>query len=200
MQKLIASRTSVGLLALLLVLGAVASGIQEARADYVYFDDFSEDDAVNDSYWHSPFVEEVPPVHLEGLLAYIDGINERALGFYDGFEPNSEAYLSYSFPIEGASPGIEGGILRFEVPIAWHRPPQGLLILTVSYEGASGGFTDTMTNAGVFEYALTPSVPCERVYVHFVAGGMALDDLSVTLCSTTPVDDATWSGIKALYR
>jgi len=57
MQKLIASRASIGLLALLLVLGAIASGPQEARADYVYFDDFSEDDAMNDSYWHSPFVE-----------------------------------------------------------------------------------------------------------------------------------------------
>ena len=200
MRRSTASRTRVGLLALALVASAVAVSAQDARADYTYFDDFSGDAAMNDSYWHSPFVEEVPPVHLEGLLAYVDGINERALGFYGGFEVNSEAYLGYAFPIAGSVPGIASGWLSFEVPIAWHRPPEGLMFVTVAYEGVGGGFTETLTQAGVYEFEIMPLAPCERVYIHFVADGMALDDLSVTLESVTPTERETWGAIKALYR
>jgi hypothetical protein len=196
MRRTIASRAGVGLLVLSLTLGAAVS----AGADYTYFDDFSGDDAMTDSYWHSPFVEEVPPVHLEGLLSYIDGINERALGFYGGFEVSSEAYLGYAFPVAGPAPGIASGALSFEVPIAWHRPPQGLMFVTVSYEGVGGGFTETFTQSGVYELEIVPPAPCERVYVHFVGDGMALDDLSVTLMSVTPTERETWGAIKALYR
>ena len=61
-----------------------------------------------------------------------------------------------------------------------------------------------LEGAGVWGFAgLRQAFGVERagsLYARFAGGGMALDDLSVTLCSTTPVDDAMWSGIKALYR
>jgi hypothetical protein len=200
MHKTIASCATAGLAVLVLITGAVAVSAQESRSDYSYFDDFSGDAAVSDSYWHSPFVDEIPDIYLYGLLCYVDGINERALGFFGGFEVNAEAYLHYMFPIDGPMAEIAAGQLEFEIPIAWDRPPQGLLVVTVFYEGAGGGFTETLTDPGVYEYDLIPTAPCERVYVHFLGDAVALDDLSVSLYATTPIEHETWGDIKALYR
>ncbi len=185
------------LTALIVLAGAAAS---PAQVDYVYFDDFAADAAMSDSYWHSPFVEVIPDIYLDGLLCYVDGINERALGLFGGFEVGADAYLGYAFPVEGPMPGIANGRLEIEIPIAWGRPPQGHLAVSVSFEGAAGGFTEYLTDSGAYGYDLSPTVPCERVVVQFVGTDLALDDLSISLSVVTAADHESWANIKALYR
>lgn len=169
-----------------------------AAESYAYFDDFSSDAAMSDSYLHSPLVLEPPEITLDGVLMYGPGIAGRSLYFYDGFWVDAWALLYYRFPLDDSVTGISDGAVSFDV---WgHTHPGGALRLAVSFEGADGGFAESITEYGHHEYSLSPSEPCEAVLVDFEGGYMMIDNLAVVLHGSTAVSAGTWSAIKALFR
>ena len=169
-----------------------------ATETYGYADDFSTDIAMTDSYLHSPLVLVPPDITLEGVLMYGSGNMGRSLYFYDGFLVDAYAFLYYRFPLDGCLTEIDGGVVAFDV---WdHTHPGGGLRLVVSFEGAAGGFTESVTIYGHYEFLLSPSQPCDAVLVNLEGGGMMIDNLSILLYGSTPVSAGTWSTIKALFR
>lgn len=169
-----------------------------ATETYGYLDDFSTDRAMTDSYLHSQLVLVPPEITLEGVLMYGTGNTGRSLYFYSGFLVDGYAFLYYRFPLDDSITGISDGVVAFDV---WgHTHPGGGLRLAVSFEGAAGGFTESLIAYGHYEYLLSPSQPCDAVLVNLEGGGMMIDNLSILLYGSTPVSAGTWSTIKALFR
>lgn len=169
-----------------------------ATETYEYIDDFSTDMAMTDSYLHSPLVLVPPEITLNGVLMYGTGDTGRSLYFYSGFLVDACAFLYYRFPLDDSITGISEGVVAFDV---WgHTHPGGGLRLTVSFEGVAGGFTESVTMYGHYEFLLSPSQPCDAVLVNLDGGGMMIDNLSILLCGSTPVSPGTWSTMKTLFR
>ena len=185
--------------AALLSVALPSLSLQASAAEsYGYFDDFSSDMAMTDSYLHSPLVLEPPDITLDGVLMYGLGNTGRSLYFYDGFLVDGWAFLYYRFPLDDSVSGITDGVVSFD---AWgHTHPGGGLRLEIVFEGADGGFMEAITLPGHYEYPLSPSEPCEAVLVNLEGGYMMIDNLGVMLDGSTPVSAGTWSTIKALFR
>lgn len=181
------------------LMAAATAGPVRADATYTYSDDFSGSQAETDSYFHSPIVEELPDIHLSGVLMYGNSPSgSRALGFHHGWEVEGAAFLHYRFPIGEATMAVQSGELRFEVWPDWECP--GGIFVTVSYDGSPGGFTHGLDAAGTYQYPLSPALPCDGVFVHFAGDGVFLDNLRVSLDTETPVEGRTWGAVKALFR
>lgn len=175
--------------------------VQQAHAQvtYSYEDDFSTDKAVGDSYLHSPLVDALPPLFLDGLLMYsYETPDNRVLGFYKGFEEGADGFLSYRFPIGGGNIGSTAGHLEFDLGSVFGY--FGDMDVSVSFDPGPGGFAITIPSPGHYEYELTlPQVP-GGVYVRFNGRTVGLDNLSLSFGAPNAACDATWGRIKALFR
>jgi hypothetical protein len=82
---------------------------------FLYQDDFETDKAKYESLYHSPFViGPPPPIRLYDCLCYEPSlISGRGLGFYEGFEVDSYAYLAYATIPQSAI--STGGSIQFFV-------------------------------------------------------------------------------------
>ena len=87
------ARRHFGIIALVpnLIVGLPAFG-----ETYFYQDNFETDAVLSDSWRHSPVVDPLPWVHLEGVLHYDLGALGRGLGFFRGYDPGFDAYLAYA--------------------------------------------------------------------------------------------------------
>jgi hypothetical protein len=169
--------------------------------DYAYLDDFSTDKATLDSYFHSPFLEELPsPWPVEGFLMFHRGPEADYLAFYSGVGNDASARLYYAFPLIGREL-VAHGVLEFDLvysdgSMAWLRYYR-------SYDGSSWDWVTTVSQVGHYTFELVPPEPCSQVWIGFWGehGGdmMLIDNLCVTLTYTTPVEGSTWSRIKELY-
>jgi len=183
-----------------LLFGYFVVGSAKAQDLYSYFDDFSTDKAMVDSYSHSTFVDTLPPIHLAGHLMYsFYPPGNRTLGFYEGFMIGGEAYLKYKFPLNGGTISITEGLLEFDVYPAENYPIMEL-ILYVSYAGSSESFSDSILVPGHYLYVLSPADSCDGVFVDFVGGDLLLDNLWFSLHFVNPIERSTWSLIKTLFH
>lgn len=186
---------------LLSVSGAMQT---HAEGTYSYFDDFGSNKAITDSYLHSPFVDTLPYIYLDGLLAYsYVSPGNRVLGFYKGFEVDANAFLYYRFPVGGGSIDSTAGRLEFDFGSLLGY--SGHMDVSVSYDPGPGGFAVTINSPGHYEYDLTLPQPSGGVYVRFnggvvYGGAVYLDNMSLVFSPTTSVEGASWGRIKALFR
>ena len=107
-----------------LLLALMSSpGVAGAQAVYEYSDDDGVPLAESDCYDSSPFEDTHPAVTLDGYLIYEESpCGSQQLGFYQGFEVDSHAYLTYRFPISGENLEVTSGTLAFtlcQVPIIY---------------------------------------------------------------------------------
>ena len=188
--------------ALLALLVLATACLGSARAfDYAYLDDFSTDKAVLDSYSHSVFLDELPsPWPVGGFLMYHRGAELDYLAFYSGMGNDASARLYYSFPLQGREV-ISHGLLEFDIvysydSMAWIRYWR-------SYDGSSWEWVTTVSQVGHYTFELIPPDSCSYISIGLWGehGGdmILIDNLSVTLTYTTPVERSTWSRIKELY-
>lgn len=180
--------------ALLLVTTAQAC----ATGLYEYFDDFSTDAAMDVSYLHSPLVAEPPDITLDGVLMYGWGISGRSLYFFDGFLVDAYAFLYYRLPHDGSVADIDSGIVEFDM--MGHTHPGGGMRIIVTFVGTGGGFIESITEDGHYQFTLSPDEACDEVLLHFEGGYVMLDNLDVALYGSTPVRDGSWAKIKSLFR
>jgi hypothetical protein len=170
-------------LAAILAGAAVFLIPSQVKADwsYEYQDDFSSDNAVNETYFHSIFWPQGAYPPRQGYLFFRDIGSERVLGFGDYY--GQLAYLSYCFPTDGGkSPGAIEGTIHVDV-----YSPYG----------------SNITSSGYFGYAFSPdgvnwSSPLEmgpgshdiqvesvrgNCYIIFFGTGILIDNLQVNLIS-----------------
>lgn len=171
-------------------------------ADYEYGDDFSTDKAMTDSYEHSVFLTSLPsPWPVAGFLTYQRGAEYDNLAFYSGSGDGAQARLFYTFPLERFS-DIESGTLEFDIV---HIDGElGWLAYWRQYAGGGWEWVTTVSLVGHYTFDLDPGPQCSHVSMGLVgeSGGdvLLLDNLSVALTYTTPMDGSTWSKLKSLYR
>ena len=171
-------------------------------SDYSYIDDFSTDKAMEDSYSHSVFLEELPSAWPDaGFLMYRRGSTYDYLAMYAGVAFDASALLSYSFPLE-AGGLISHGIFEFD--IVHSDSDWGWIRYWRSYDGSSWEWITTVWQTGHYSFELVPPEPCSHVFLGLWGEHgddmMLLDNLSVSLTYSTPVERRTWSRIKALYQ
>lgn len=173
---------------LLLILQALLFGIKtaEAQDEYIYSDNYSTDQAINDSYLHSPFVDSLPHVYLYGVLMYRDvPAVHRALGFYSGWEVDADAYLNYNFPLGGEQGIITFGTVEIQVLCDSSLADQ-YLGLQVSYDGEIWSDHD-LSESGLHLLILLPPSSCHQVSLKFTGGadhgyeGPQIDRFKITL-------------------
>lgn len=177
-----------------IVLGATAGKAQVPS--YVYTDDFSTDKVEQDSYNHSPLLEETPPDGSPAYLKLIDEEVNRRLGFFQG-TPDPRAKLNYLMPLNEQH-YIYNGTLEFDA---------------IAHEGAIFpqlfiGITDDLDSAYNL-YVISSSQHCEfpipsgrNMHILFEGKGMAIDNLKVEMCYDDPIPDqkTTWGELKGQYR
>lgn len=168
----------------------------EARAYYVYMDDFSTYKAEFDSYLHSELTHEMPEIWLSGFLLYGWMLGEPVLAFYGGFDPGFPAVLAYRFPL-GDTPYLISACEIELVLFACSNP----FYVAASSDGSSWDTVLSATLPGVYSVQIDHT---ERLdgwqYVRFVSEGACLSSFRVWLDCVTPVEPSSWSAIKAMYR
>lgn len=146
--------------------------------EYRYFDDFSTDKAITDSYFHSLFYDIPPDISLGGFLSYINMEGGRTLGFFRGFMVDAYAYLDYRFPLDGGSDPLIGGTIELDV---WVVGYNGHLCLYESYDEVEWEPLGYITLPGHYDYTLSPQSGCSSVFLRFSGGGVLIDNLSLLL-------------------
>lgn len=185
--------------ALLLVV-FFASACQSLADQYTYFDDFSTDKAMADSYSHSDFVVDLPdPWPVEGFLRYEAHLSDRMLAFYYGSSLDSYAWLRYEFPIgSSGAPLYQAGALEFDLINTWEG---GWIRCGCSFDGgASWEWTAAAAQSGHYSFDFTAPSPSEGALIAFQGCDACIDGLEVRLYYWTPVEASSWSHIKQLFR
>ena len=179
--------------AIILAGGAICLTPGQAQADwtYEYQDDFSDDDARVDSYFHSIFWPQGAFPPRQAYLYFRDTAEERELGFGD--YNDDPAYLCYRFP-EGSenSTGSVYGELLIHVRLL---ESSGYLFYRLSADGVNWSSARELEPGSP-----SPSIQIESVrgscYVFFFGTGVLVDNLEVHLYSPSatirvPEDFAT---------
>jgi len=187
------------LIALLLLVAAPSSAARTESCPYFYVDSFTTNQAEMDSYSHSPVVDTLVPIYLYSVLMYtLNEDGNRGPGFYQGFEPDGGAILSYRFPLDRAG-AVNGGQAAFSI---WLIPNARHARMAVSARCQETGreTTAVVTQTGQYEFSLPAIDPCSRVEVTFRGRDVVLDDVHVSLDDVTPVRRSGWGRLKVRYR
>ena len=163
---------------------------------YVYFDDFSTNQAEQDSYEHSAIKTELQAPGAPAYLMFTGAGAVRKLEFHEGV-PDPRAYLNYLLPLGGQCP-VLGGTVEFDASTIPGSLFQQLFIgITDDPNGSYGLYVVSGTQHCTF-----PMPAGNNMYVLFQGKGMAIDNLRITTnCeSPVPVESASWGQIKGLYR
>ncbi len=81
------------------------------KANTTYKDNFETNKAREESYAHSPFLDDLPDINLEGALFYQNTESGRKLAFRHGFLVDSPATLTYK--LFDNTPKILSGNIEF---------------------------------------------------------------------------------------
>ncbi|MGB2862256.1 MAG: right-handed parallel beta-helix repeat-containing protein [Sedimentisphaerales bacterium] len=160
--------------------GAICLTPGQAQADwtYEYQDDFSDDDARVDSYFHSIFWPQGAFPPRQAYLYFRDTAEERELGFGD--YNDDPAYLCYRFPSGSEnSTGSVYGELLLDVRLL---ESSGYLFYQLSDDGVNWSSAQELEPGSP-----SPSIQMESVrgscYVIFFGTGVLIDNLEVNLYS-----------------
>jgi len=174
--------------AVILVGAAVCLTPSLAEADwtYEYRDDFSTNQAEEDSYLHSIFWPQGAFPPLEPYLYYLDtrisGQRELALGDYNG----QPAHLGYCFPVGPVKPraAVRGNLqvdVRFQYGAEVASSLSGYLLYSLSADGVNWSTPQELQAASY-------DIPIESVrgtcYVIFFGTEVLIDNLVVHLYSS----------------
>jgi len=164
------------------VIAAVCLIPGPAKADWSYTEDFNNDNAENDSYFHSIFWPQGAFPPGQAYLYFYDTGDERELGF--GEHNDAPAYLCYRFP-EGSEnlAGTVFGKLQIDVR---RLESSGYL----SYEFSADGVNwSRETELPLETLQETQEIYLESVrgscYVKFSGTGVLIDNLKVDLYTTS---------------
>jgi len=165
--------------AIILAGGAICLTPGKAQADwtYEYQEDFSEDDAESESYFHSIFWPQGAFPPRQAYLYFSDTAEQRELGFGD--YNDDPAYLCYRFPGgSGNSTGSVSGELLIDV---YFLESSGYLSYQLSADGVNWSLKKDLETASQQE------IHIESVrgscYVKFFGTGVLIDNLEVNLSS-----------------
>jgi hypothetical protein len=159
------------------VVLAVTGDSPAAAGIFWYVDDFETNKGMYDSWRHSPFVDQVPPIFLWGLLHY-EPMLGRGLGFYRGFEVDAWAYLAYA----AVPPGMRttGGSVEFYLSPHSYRPA-GIEVWGSSdgtYWFPLGGGQNPFPSPELISVALPAGAPAKFLELR---GEGTIDDLQIAV-------------------
>lgn len=185
--------------AIILVSAAVCLIPSSVKADwsYTYQENFDNNDAENESYFHSIFWPQGAFPPMQSYLYFYDTADQRELGFGD--HNDDPAYLCYRFPPGSEnSRGSISGELLVDVRLL-DSSGSGYLAYRLSTDGVNWGPREELEPPEELES------PSERIqidsvrgscYVIFFGSGVLIDNLEVNLYSSpatiyVPEDFAT---------
>ncbi len=183
-------------LGITVLLAAAASPGLSTADQYVYSDDFSTDKAIVDSYWHSEFLEDLPdPWPVEGFLRYESYASPLTLSFYNGSGHDAHAWLRYELPLDAGSREAEytSASVELELVDSWGG---GCILCGCSLEGGAPWEWPGAWDLGPCAFDFEGSAPAETVFIWFRGCNASIDDLVITLRSSTPVEAESWARIK----
>jgi len=147
---------------------------------YIYFDDFTTEKVMTDSYQHSEiFYYQPPDIFLDGVLVLWPGYGP-GLGFLQGFLVDAYAFLRYQFPLGAVMGYVDTGTVGVYVYFDGPFPGQ-FLDVGVSYDGQNWQTVGHITSSGHHEYSLSPPDSCAQVFLDLRGDGLVLCTLSVHL-------------------
>ena len=195
-------RNDINVIAMVTLLTWCLFPINSLAVVYMYDDNYETNKAETDSYLHSPILETVPDEFLYGVLAYgiLQPYGNRVLGFYEGFEVDSYAYLAYRMPLEENHHPITHAQVQFQIVDTPHLFPGSTEVyLLKSNDGVTWPYVQQIT-FGMHYMPLFEEG--NYTYFQFMGTGFAVDELHVymELDETTTAVNDTWGGVKALYR
>jgi len=169
--------------AIILVSAAVCLTPGQSRADwtYEYTDDFSSNDAEDESYFYSIFWPQGAFPPRQAYLYYRNIGSQRELGFGDYH--GQPAYLGYCFPVNGEkSVGAIEGSIRIDVrlPYGNNIASSGYLRYSFSPDGVNWSSPQELDPG-------SQNIQIESVrgscYIIFFGTGVLIDNLQVNLHS-----------------
>jgi len=187
-----------GSAASIVLLLTLAFAVSASAERYAYYDDFSTDKAMTDTYFHSDFLQELPdPWPLGGFLKYEWYYDNRVLSFYYGSGYDSQAWLKYRFPFDGCAGAYSSALVQLSLVNEWNG--NGWVQCYCSLEGGPMWEWPVCGDEGPCAFEFFSAAPSETVEIWFRGCDVTIDDLVVELSGDTSNQRDSWTAIKSLF-